>query len=926
MKNTSAGSSAVESPSSVLAGLVDELAARAQAGEAVDLEAVLRKHPKHADELRQLWPALAALHDLSRSGERQLSGVAPLQGGVAGVETGVLGDFRIVREVGRGGMGVVYEAVQLSLNRRVALKVLPFAATMDPRHLQRFHNEAQAAASLHHTHIVPVYAVGCERGVHSYAMQLIDGQTLGCMIQQSRRQSGRQAPAAPRPSVAEKAGGPEPADAATPPLAAASTEPATQTPAYFRTVAQLGEQAAEALEYAHQLGVVHRDIKPANLMVDARGKLWVTDFGLAQVQSDTRLTLTGDLAGTLRYMSPEQALAQRVAVDHRTDVYSLGATLYELLTLEPVSAGTDRQELLRQIAFAEPKPPRRLSKRVPAELETIVLKALEKNPNERYATAQDLADDLRRWLEDKPIRARRPSVAQRARKWARRHQGGVLAAAVVSFVAAAGLGVSAVLIWNAKTEAQENYESAQKATTEEAKQRRRADENFRRSVEEFTEMLKVAMDGEVPGPPELDRVRQAQAKRVIEHLQAQLAENRPDPEGRLLTGLAYRALGQAHVALGKYAQAGDLFARALVAFEELAADFPDDARYQKYIGLARQDMRDRVIWVTGSGGHDLMSAGKYAEAVQVYRDTLIFFEKYRPLMEELGPCKAWMWRALLVHGLARALRASGQSGEAEEYCTLAVDTDAKLLADCSNNVYVPWSRLEQAGAYTLRGLCRTDVGRTAEAEADFRQAIALLDALAPKDRLLLVTDATNQPLAHHALGNLLWAAARQEEASEVYRRAEKGWREEPRNMRSNSCLAWLLATCPDPQVRKPAEAVELAKEATTFPPAPDTRPLQALGAAQYRAGDTKAALATLEKSRQLDDGGDGVDFFFLAMACWEQGDKDQARRWHDKGVEWMAKARPHDPELLCLGAEAAALLGIKNPPTAKAKEESPRKE
>src|SRR5262249_22243470 len=161
------------------------------------------------------------------------------------------------------------------------------------------------------------------------------------------------------------------------------------------------------------------DIKPANLLVDASGRLWVTDFGLAHVRSDTRLTMTGDLVGTLRYMSPEQALAKRVLVDHRTDIYSLGATLYELLTLEPAIPGEDRQELLRQIAMEEPRRPRRWNKAIPQELESIVLKALEKNPQDRYATAQELASDLRSFLEDRPIRARRPTWRQAAVKWAR---------------------------------------------------------------------------------------------------------------------------------------------------------------------------------------------------------------------------------------------------------------------------------------------------------------------------------------------------------------------------------------------------------------------------------------------------------------------------------------------------------------------------
>jgi eukaryotic-like serine/threonine-protein kinase len=339
------------------------------------------------------------------------------------------------------------------------LKVLPFAAALDAKQLQRFKNEAQAAAQLHHQHIVPVYGVGCARGVHYYAMQLIDGHTLATMIAELRRQK--------RPEVGEAVASPgsmppravpdaavpspesgvlsAPANGDTAPVAALSTErPATQ-PAFFRTMASLGVQAAEALEHAHQMGVTHRDVKPANLLIDLRGNLWITDFGLAQFQSDNRLTLTGDILGTLRYMSPEAALAKRVVVDHRTDIYSLGATLYELLTLEPVFGGEDRQELLRQIAFEEPKPPRRVNKAIPAELETIVLKALEKNPAERYGTAQELADDLERFLKDEPIRARRPTLVQRVRKWARRHRP-VMASALVATAAVLAIAIVALLI------------------------------------------------------------------------------------------------------------------------------------------------------------------------------------------------------------------------------------------------------------------------------------------------------------------------------------------------------------------------------------------------------------------------------------------------------------------------------------------------
>jgi WD40 repeat protein/serine/threonine protein kinase len=452
--------------------LVDELTARLQAGGPVDLEAYVRDYPQFAEQLRRLLPALHMLADLGRSA---VVGSAPVRPAADFPDevVGTLGDFRIVREVGRGGMGVVYEAEQISLGRRVALKVLPFAAALDPKHLQRFKNEAQAAGHLQHQNIVPVHGVGCARGVHYYAMQFIDGQTLAAVIRGLRQlmglansagaglageagglaselASGRWLPRSGQPTTAYVPPQAPPGETTLPAAAALSTERSTKSPAFFRTVAQLGVQAAEALEHAHQLGIIHRDIKPANLLVDGQGKLWVTDFGLARLGGDAGLTMTGDLLGTVRYMSPEQALAKRVAVDARTDIYSLGVTLYEVLTLEPAYNGKGREAVLRQIAFEEPRLPSRLNKALPAELETIVLKAMAKNPEERYATAQELADDLRRFLEDKPIRAKRPSLRQRAVKWARRHKTVVRAALAVLVLAVVALAAGTVLIWQAK--------------------------------------------------------------------------------------------------------------------------------------------------------------------------------------------------------------------------------------------------------------------------------------------------------------------------------------------------------------------------------------------------------------------------------------------------------------------------------------------
>jgi serine/threonine protein kinase/WD40 repeat protein len=422
----------------VIAAL-EEYLANVEAGKSPDREAFLTRHAAIAVALAPCLDGLEVLGSLQPF---------PPAGYVDTATTKALGDFRIVREVGRGGMGVVYEAEQVSLGRRVALKVLPFAATMDPRQLRRFQNEARAAANLHHTNIVPVFAVGCEHSVHFYAMQFIEGRCLANVIATLHQSSES------RPSASD-----ELAEIATPcvplpnsrgsdgtkPVAGLSTAHSTKDPTYFRNAAELGVQAAEALDYAHQLGVVHRDVKPANLLLDDGGQLWVTDFGLAQVQTDARLTATGDVVGTLRYMSPEQSLARRGVVDHRADVYSLGATLYELLTLAPPFASQDRRELLRQITDDDPVAPRDWNLAIPEELQTIVLKAMAKDPGERYATAQELADDLRRFLLDEPIRARPPNLSQRVVKLLRRHRTLVLSLATSMSLLLAGSLVATLI-------------------------------------------------------------------------------------------------------------------------------------------------------------------------------------------------------------------------------------------------------------------------------------------------------------------------------------------------------------------------------------------------------------------------------------------------------------------------------------------------
>jgi serine/threonine protein kinase len=400
--------------------VVDEFLERLERGEQPKVEDYAQRYPAAAEALRDALSPLL----LMRSGTH----IAQPPGSEA---PRVLGDFRIIREVGRGGMGVVYEAEQQSLGRRVALKVLRGAAVVDAREKQRFINEAHAAAQLHHTNIVPVHYVGDERGTHYYVMQFIHGQTLASVIEELRRSAASPAETGPAESARPSAfagsspaseSGAETVEAPTAWLASLTTQRSTRGGEYYRTVARLGIEAAEALGHAHECGIIHRDVKPGNLMVDERSHLWITDFGLAYCQADAGLTRTGSILGTPRYMSPEQTSGRRELLDHRTDVYSLGATLYELLTLEPAFAAKDQREVLRQVQQDEPLRPRRRNKAIPAELETIVLKTMEKNPNDRFKTALELAEDLRRFLADKPIRAKPPTLLQRLRKLGRRHQ------------------------------------------------------------------------------------------------------------------------------------------------------------------------------------------------------------------------------------------------------------------------------------------------------------------------------------------------------------------------------------------------------------------------------------------------------------------------------------------------------------------------
>jgi serine/threonine protein kinase/WD40 repeat protein len=442
--------------------VAEEFLERFRNGERPPVSEYVERYPDLADRIRQLFPALVLMERGAPSAAGAETG--PFGATVheaAATRPHVLGDFRILREVGHGGMGVVYEAVQESLGRHVALKVLPTALLRKGKFLERFKREARAAGRLHHTNIVPVHGVGEHQGTHFIVMQFIHGQGLDEVLQEVRRLRDRPL-SNPGSLVATMAGNlladhfepfdrtqpqlgvPAPPDASpsTPPINAASGAGlGRETSAhYFRAVARLGLQAAQALAYAHSQGIIHRDVKPSNLLLDMKGTVWVTDFGLAKADDSDNLTDSGDILGTLRYMAPERFSGQ---ADARTDVYALGVTLFEMLALRPAFDEANRLKLIDQISRSGPLSPRTLEPAVPRDLDTIIQKASARDAADRYQTATDFADDLQHFLDDRPIRARRSSPVERLRRWARRNP---LVAGLAALVAGLSLAIMGVLL------------------------------------------------------------------------------------------------------------------------------------------------------------------------------------------------------------------------------------------------------------------------------------------------------------------------------------------------------------------------------------------------------------------------------------------------------------------------------------------------
>ncbi|MHC4493781.1 MAG: protein kinase domain-containing protein, partial [Planctomycetota bacterium] len=569
---------------------------------------------------------------------------------------------------------------------------------------------------------------------------------------------------------------------------------------YCRAVANLGIQAAEALDYAHESGVIHRDIKPPNLIVDGGGHLWITDFGLASTRNDTGLTMTGDIVGTLRYMSPEQALAKRVPVDHRTDIYSLAVTLYELLTLKQAFPGDDPAAIMSEIAFKEPARPRALNRATPVALETILLKA------DRYATAKDLADDLRRFLEDRPIHARRPGVAKRAAQWARRHRPVVWAAATVLVLAVLGLATGTVLLARkhnevevARGQAQSDYE--------------RADRNLEKARRLVRSML-TRVANEMENQPHMEELRTKLAEEALEFHLDFLQQKSDEPGVRYELAQAHRAVADIYTFLGRPETVEEAYNDAFEVLEDLVSDFPDVADYQGELAAGAQNLglwyrdHDRTeeaettlrravaLWERGlattrrkpdprapegyfllylSGctsalGGLLHDIGKPEEAMVAHERSLAIGEEL--VAEDPKDIRYLSNLAGTLLELGHRLRERGRHEEAEKKFRRLLDLQQQVVGEEPS----PRNRSDHSKGWKMLGILLRETQRPDEAERSYKEAISILTPLV-RDfpfthsyRFQLGDAYTNLVPVYTDMGKLKEAQQAADQAIEIFRK------------------------------------------------------------------------------------------------------------------------------------------------------------
>lgn len=728
--------------------IATDFSERHRNGELPSVEEYVEAYPDLADEIRELFPTIVAMEQLKH---RKAPAPKPTLGGLPLEQ---LGDFRILGEIGRGGMGVVYEAEQVSLGRHVAVKVLPQQALMDERHLRRFEREAQTAAKLHHTNIVPVFGVGQQDGYHYIVMQFIPGVGLDEILVALRTivledeaihfrmdSSSRASHATHNAKAlldgnfskhatggyassfvkAESSSVAATANVQTVEIAETSagtqssgSEPAAGVPSssldddytaklitvdkeFYHSIARIGQQVADALAYAHEQGTLHRDVKPGNLLLDGTGTVWVADFGLAKLAEHENVSRTGDIVGTLSYMPPESFSGE---VDARGDIYALGITLYEMLAMRPAYYGRDRAKLVKQITEGDLPRLGKLNPAVPRDLETIVLKAIAHRPEDRYATARDLEEDLHAFQHDLPIQARRMSVPEQFTRWCRRNKlVASLSAAVLSLLVALTTTFG-VLNWQttlakkkveeqkAKVEEQKDIADSANRDLQDANSRLREEqENSKQLAQDavaislsyfdslFPDRLPLSADAslnsvdpdqdsfaasaaELTGEEDTSQqevaatvaappVTAASAAKLEELLKkfANLAERAGNDEHFALTfaDLTLR-VGKLHKLLGNVEEAREYLDNATAQYAALAASKSSDSINTAIVGLA----------ISYNELGDLVSRTKESEAHENYVKAQHLLEREKDLLKESPRAQYELARTFFLMSVQRA--------------------------------------------------------------------------------------------------------------------------------------------------------------------------------------------------------------------------------------------------------------------------------
>jgi serine/threonine-protein kinase len=793
---------ALESHPELLLELVyNEILLREEAEEKPCLEEYVRRFPGLAARLKPLFEVHQALsaERLLVPGDSGSSADTPAREAdeQAPPPRLTLGDYVILRELGRGGMGVVYEARQVSLNRLVALKMILAGELASRADVRRFRAEAEAAADLDHPHIVPIYEVGEQTGRHYFSMKLVPGVSLA----QSLAQGGW------------AAGGPE----------------ATQR------AARLVETVARAVHYAHQRGILHRDLKPANILLDAQGQPYVTDFGLAKRvgRGEGDSTHTGGVVGTPSYMAPEQAAGRKGGVSTACDVYSLGAILYELLTGRPPYRGETALETLRLVQEQEPPRPRALNPQVSPDLETVCLKCLHKEPAQRYLTAQDLADDLHRYLGGEPIRGRPVGRAERLWRWCRRRP--LVAGLSGALVLALGLGLGGV-VWQ-----WQQAEGQRRLAESRFRQARRAVDDYFTQVSE-NKLLKV---------PGLQPLRKELLETALAYYQGFLKERAADPGLQTEVAGAHLRVAQITRAIGSKDDAVAHYQKARALYEQVASADPGNGEAPHALAIIYDDL---AVLLPGTADHR-------EEALDLVRRSLTLREaRARADPDNLDR----QHNLALSHlNIANLLLQADRFAEALEPLGQARALFGRVAKP--GQAYGNWGL---AKTHRALGFAHSRLGRYADALRAYEQARALLEEVIQADP---ADPAFPSDLAYTCiwLGQLYASGVGPpDEALPAYERAHALLQKLVRENPAVTEYAQRLALCaiqigeqhktsqPSEALRVYEEAVGLLDQLAALSPTPDIQDLRAgcatnIGELQTQAGAGAAALASLQQAQEV---------------------------------------------------------------------------